>query len=95
MPRRWNALAAYMQMRPASSAAPRFVPRPWLSPSMAAIFWTTLSETPPGELRPAGDISEIGQYYAVLFGGLDLSDPRYQRLRQSITGDFAPGQRCP
>lgn len=44
-----------------------------------------------GKLRVAGDISEIGQYYAVLFGGLDLSAPRYQRLRQSITGDFAPG----
>ena len=44
-----------------------------------------------GELRPAGDISEIGQYYAALFGGLNLREPRYRRLRESITGDFAPG----
>ena len=43
-----------------------------------------------GKLVPAADISEIGQYYAVLFGGIDIHAPEYAQLYRMITTDFVP-----
>jgi len=43
-----------------------------------------------GKLVPAKDISEIGQYYAVLFGGIDIHAPEYAALYRMITTDFVP-----
>ena len=45
-------------------------------------------------------ISEACQYYAILFGGVSLDDPRYAKLRDYVVNDFAnfdPGERkfCP
>lgn len=42
-----------------------------------------------GELRNLTDTSEAGQYYAILFGGVDLNDPKYAKLREDVFGNFA------
>lgn len=42
-----------------------------------------------GALQRKGDFSEAGQYYAVLFGGVDLRDPKYAKLNAHILDGFA------
>lgn len=42
-----------------------------------------------GSLQRKGDFSEAGQYYAVLFGGVDLEKPRYAKLKAHILDGFA------
>ena len=42
-----------------------------------------------GKLHNTRNSSEAGQYYAMLFGGLELSDPRYTRLLQYVQDSFA------
>ena len=42
-----------------------------------------------GMLHNTRNASEAGQYYAMLFGDLDLTDPRYQRLLQYVDDSFA------
>lgn len=39
------------------------------------------------------DCSEIAQYYAILFGGLDLTEPRYAELLRLIRDVFAAGRK--
>ena len=41
-----------------------------------------------GILQNKEDFSEAGQYYAVLFGGVDLSDPQYAKLKAHILDGF-------
>ena len=41
-----------------------------------------------GELERQGDCSEACQYYAVLFGGIDVTEPRYAELRRLIRDVF-------
>ncbi|MBE6595348.1 MAG: hypothetical protein E7644_06065 [Ruminococcaceae bacterium] len=41
-----------------------------------------------GVLCNTGNASEAGQYYAILFGGLDWQDPRYDTLRAFVRGGF-------
>lgn len=41
-----------------------------------------------GVLRNTGNASEAGQYYAILFGGLDWQDSRYNTLRQFVRCGF-------
>lgn len=41
-----------------------------------------------GVLRNTRNTSEAGQYYAVLFGGVDSADPRYDALNRHITDGF-------
>lgn len=33
-------------------------------------------------------ISEACQYYAILYGGIDLDDPKYQKLKEYVINDF-------
>ena len=42
-----------------------------------------------GILRNQADFSEAGQYYAILFGEIDLSDERYAALRGFVRDRFA------
>ena len=42
-----------------------------------------------GRLHNTCNFSEAGQYYAMLFGELDLSDARYARLMQYVRDSFA------
>jgi alpha-L-rhamnosidase len=42
-----------------------------------------------GRLHNTRNSSEAGQYYAMLFGELDLSDARYARLMQYVRDSFA------
>jgi alpha-L-rhamnosidase len=42
-----------------------------------------------GKLHNTRNSSEAGQYYAMLFGKLDLSDPRYAKLQQYLEDSFA------
>ena len=42
-----------------------------------------------GTLQNKEDFSEAGQYYAALFGGVDLSDPKYAKLKDHILDGFA------
>ena len=53
-----------------------------------------------GTLRNYPHVSEAAQYYAILFGGVDLHDGKYEALRRHVVEDFAdfvPGERqfCP
>ena len=53
-----------------------------------------------GTLRNYPHVSEAAQYYAILFGGVDLQDNKYEALRRHVVEDFAgfvPGERqfCP
>ncbi len=41
-----------------------------------------------GVLRNTGNVSEAGQYYAVLFGDVNLSDPVYDALNRHIADGF-------
>lgn len=41
-----------------------------------------------GNLNRKDDFSEAGQYYAVLFGGVDLNDPQYAALKGHILSGF-------
>lgn len=44
-----------------------------------------------GELRNVeADISEVCQYYAVMFLDIDFGDPFYAKLVQAVSGDFSP-----
>ena len=43
-----------------------------------------------GMLRLQDHSSEAGQYYAVLFGGIDLDSPRFERLKSLILHTFSP-----
>lgn len=43
-----------------------------------------------GVLRSTGNTSETGQYYALHFGGIDISDARYAVLRHAFTDVFGP-----
>ena len=42
-----------------------------------------------GLLRNAEDFSEAGQYYAILFGDVDLEEPKYAALKQHVLAGFA------
>lgn len=42
-----------------------------------------------GVLRNTRNSSEAGQYYALLFGDLDLTDPKYARLMAHVRNGFA------
>lgn len=42
-----------------------------------------------GRLIPTGNASEAGQYYAVLFGGVDVDAPEYAALKHHILTGFA------
>lgn len=46
-----------------------------------------------GVLCRKEDASEAGQYYAVLFGGIDLDDETYQPLKHLIKEVFAPDRK--
>lgn len=41
-----------------------------------------------GKLRRLSDCSEAGQYYAILFGGIDMTAPDYAELRPAGAGGF-------
>lgn len=41
-----------------------------------------------GILHNKEDFSEAGQYYAILFGGVDLESPRYARLKAHVLDGF-------
>lgn len=41
-----------------------------------------------GSLQNKEDFSEAGQYYAVLFGGVDIDDPQYAKLKAHILDGF-------
>jgi len=43
-----------------------------------------------GSLKRLDDCSEAGQYYAILFGGFDLNDPKYSELKHLVTKVFTP-----
>lgn len=42
-----------------------------------------------GELHNTRNSSEAGQYYAVLFGGVDLDAPQYAKLKQYVRNGFS------
>lgn len=42
-----------------------------------------------GVLQNTRNSSEAGQYYAILFGGVDLDDPRYAKLKAHVYNSFA------
>ena len=42
-----------------------------------------------GVLQNTRNSSEAGQYYAILFGGVDLDDPRYAKLKAHVANSFA------
>lgn len=42
-----------------------------------------------GVLQNTKNSSEAGQYYALLFGGVDLNDPRYEKLKAHVYNSFA------
>lgn len=41
-----------------------------------------------GALRRCGECSEAGQYYAILFGGIDMKAPEYAELRRMVLEVF-------
>ncbi len=43
-----------------------------------------------GALRPTGNTSETGQYYALYFGEVDMNEPRYARLKAAFCDVFGP-----
>ena len=45
-----------------------------------------------GKLHNAGDISEICQYYAILFADIDPADPQYARLMDMVKNVFLPSR---
>jgi len=47
-----------------------------------------------GVLHNTRNASEAGQYYAMLFGELDLSDARYQKLMQYVEDSFASFEKA-
>ena len=42
-----------------------------------------------GVLRNTRNSSEAGQYYAILFGDVDLGEPKYEKLREYVGNSFA------
>ena len=48
-----------------------------------------------GKLILQKDSSEAGQYYAILFGDIDLSAPKYRELYRLVTEVFAAKRRAP
>ena len=49
-----------------------------------------------GVLKNTRNISEAGQYYAILFGGIDLKNEKYAALKSYVDcnfADFEPGER--
>ena len=48
-----------------------------------------------GELILQKESSEAGQYYAILFGGFDIHDPKYAELYRLITKVFAAERKAP
>ena len=51
-----------------------------------------------GELVNFHHVSEAGQYYAALFGGIDLNAPEFAKLKKGITDGFSQPPRpdfCP
>ena len=42
-----------------------------------------------GVLQNTRNSSEAGQYYAILFGGVDLDDPKYAKLKAHVGNSFA------
>ena len=42
-----------------------------------------------GKLHNTRNSSEAGQYYALLFGGIDLNSPKYEKLREYVGNSFA------
>ena len=42
-----------------------------------------------GNLQNQEDFSEAGQYYAILFGGVDLDAPRYAKLKEHVLQGFS------
>ena len=51
-----------------------------------------------GELVNFDHVSEAGQYYAALFGGIDLNAPEFAKLKEGIVSGFAAPPRpdfCP
>lgn len=46
-----------------------------------------------GELVLQKDCSEIAQYYAVLFGGFDINDKKFLKLKSHIQNDYAEGSK--
>lgn len=53
-----------------------------------------------GRYENTGNVSEANQYYAILFGGIDLDAPKYAKLKEYVRNNFesfVPGERtfCP
>ncbi len=48
-----------------------------------------------GELILQKESSEAGQYYAILFGGFDIHDPKYAELYRLVTEVFAAERKAP
>ena len=46
-----------------------------------------------GKLELQGHVSEVGQYYAVLFGNVNLNDDTYKELRNLILHIFSPERK--
>lgn len=42
-----------------------------------------------GKLSLTGNFSEAGQYYAILFGKVDIYDPKYARLKECVMNEFS------
>ncbi len=54
-----------------------------------ALFVDHAKRDDAGKLRPLSDTSEAGQYYALLFGGIDLDGARYATLKHRVLTGFA------
>lgn len=42
-----------------------------------------------GKLTLTGNFSEAGQYYAILFGKVDIYEPKYARLKECVMNEFS------
>lgn len=42
-----------------------------------------------GQIQNTENFSEAGQYYALLFGGIDLEDPCYKKLKEHVLNGFS------
>ena len=53
------------------------------------VFLDHAVEGEAGQLHNAEDFSEAGQYYAILFGGADLNQPQYEKLKTHVLEGFS------
>ena len=56
-------------------------------------FTDTAVRNASGVLQNTGNASEACQYYALLFGGIDVTDEKYEAFRRGIQTSFAPQKR--